>query len=162
VNDHRKALELAIRALHGDTTVKQEALLACEQALHKSPTLHRIAYRSKSLISPLGLERLLEQSKNNNQILQITGCLVHWNDNIVQILEGPPATVLGLSETIRCDHRHENFTLLSSRPINERRFGQWLMANLHVDEEDFMILATNLEGSPDRMERRIANWMKSQ
>jgi hypothetical protein len=161
MTDHRRACELAIRALEGDTSVRAEALLACQQVLEAAPALHRVIYRSRSLLTPLGLEKLLQHAQANNQVMRITGVLAHWNQNIVQIIEGPSQTVIGLLETIRTDPRHYDFMLLCSKPIAERRFGRWLMADLALQEDDFAALAANLEGSTDRMERRIAAWMKA-
>jgi hypothetical protein len=157
----RAACELAIRALEGDLGVRAEAILACQQVLEAQPALHRVIYRSRSLLSPLGLQKLLQQAQANNQLLKVTGVLAHWDGNLVQILEGPSDVIIGLLETIRCDPRHHEFMLLCSKPIAERRFGRWLMADLALQEDDFAALAANLEGSTDRLERRIANWMKA-
>jgi hypothetical protein len=157
----RAACELAIRALEDDPTVRAEAILACQQVLEDSPALHRIIYRSRSLMSPLGMEKLLQHAQANNQVLKVTGVLAHWDQQLVQVLEGPRETIIGLLQTIRCDPRHYDFTLLSSQPITRRRFGRWLMADMALDPDEFATLAANFEGSGDRLERRISAWMKA-
>jgi hypothetical protein len=161
MTDARTACQLAIRALEGDESVRVEALLACRMVVEATPALHRVVYSSRSLVSRRGLERLVNHAQASNQVLKVTGVLAHWDDRFVQILEGPSNVVTGLVQTIREDPRHENFMLLCSKPISERRFGQWLMASLELDAEQFGTLTANLEGSTDRMERRIANWMKA-
>ena len=161
MTDARTACQLAVRALEGDESCRVEALLACRMVVEATPALHRVMYSSRSLVTRRGLERIVNHAQASNQILKVTGVLAHWDDRFVQILEGPSNVVAGLLQTIREDPRHEDFMFLGSKPISERRFGQWLMASLELDAEQFATLTANLEGSTDRMERRVAALMTS-
>lgn len=88
-----------------------------------------IAYLSSStgLLSPNELARILSQSQKNNRASGITGILLYFNGNIIQVLEGEEESVNNLYEIIRQDARHTHIVQLYRKPITRRSFPDWLM-----------------------------------
>ncbi|NBW46530.1 MAG: BLUF domain-containing protein [Betaproteobacteria bacterium] len=158
MNDTRWICELALKALEGDESVKAAAILACQQHLECHPPLHRAIYRSRSLMSQDGLNAMLEHARASNHQIGVTGVLVHHKEEFIQIVEGPTSTVVGLVGTIRNDPRHDRFALLAAREVSSRKFGDWWMADLAIDADDFSALAENFAGG-DWLERKISQWM---
>ena len=82
---------------------------------------------------------LLEQARQKNLRLGITGMLLYKGGNFLQVLEGEESVVMNLYATIQSDQRHHQIMTVSKRTIAERTFGEWQMAfvNLHtVKAED--------------------------
>ena len=71
---------------------------------------------------------ILARARTNNQRSGITGALLFSDGCFAQVLEGPPDAVEAIFETIQCDPRHCEVTLLSLQPVAERSFGSWSMA----------------------------------
>lgn len=94
-----------------------------------------LVYRSiqNPVIGSAEIRDLLEEAKNFNRINNITGCLLYYNGEFVQYLEGDRLQVEGLFENIKQDWRHSEVNLLISGHINGREFEDWSMAY-----EDFM------------------------
>lgn len=80
------------------------------------------------------LVTILRQSRKNNPALNVTGILLHYDDQYFQILEGPRENVEMLFNRIGEDPRHHDVRLLFSDYAEERRFGKWAMAWAKVDE----------------------------
>jgi hypothetical protein len=110
------------------------------------------------------LAELLDQSRQNNQRLGITGILIYEHGRFLQVLEGDEAVVMRLVEKIRDDERHSGFLRLLSREIPKRQFGDWSMAYKRLDEADATIvdgLTPILESGasllPDAADRRLVD-----
>lgn len=115
-----------------------------------------IAYHSRNLIeqqtmnSAAEIQRLLEQSRDRNAQLGITGALLFNEGRFVQILEGDEASVMEVVESIRRDSRHTDIDMLPPRIMPERSFADWSMAFVGVSPQaqsyyrDFS-LRSNLE-----------------
>ncbi len=88
------------------------------------------------------LQDLLQDCRENNARLGITGMLLYGNQTFVQILEGEEQTVNTLLETIKRDPRHTNVRLLQRKPIERREYSDWSMGFKRVSGEDFK----NVEG----------------
>lgn len=71
---------------------------------------------------------LLEQAKDFNRANDITGCLLFYNHEFVQYIEGDEFIVTDLFEKIKMDRRHTDVDLLYSGNINGREFENWSMA----------------------------------
>ncbi|MDO9017261.1 MAG: BLUF domain-containing protein [Deltaproteobacteria bacterium] len=71
---------------------------------------------------------LLQQCRDNNARLGITGLLLHRNGNFLQVLEGPPDVIRSLYHRIRVDARHRGCFTLSEGTLSERMFPTWSMA----------------------------------
>lgn len=73
---------------------------------------------------------ILEKSRRNNAVANITGALMFSNGHFAQVLEGPQASVEATFERIQQDNRHGNVTVLQVRAIEKRSFANWSMAYL--------------------------------
>jgi hypothetical protein len=74
------------------------------------------------------IERILAQSRRNNQRDEVTGLLLYNGRRFLQALEGPSAAVYRTYERIRADERHRAAVMLSSKMVEQRQFGNWEMA----------------------------------
>jgi len=89
-----------------------------------------LIYRSVANLS-IGKSEVLdiwEESKNFNRTQNITGCLLYYNHEFVQYLEGEESVVEHLFGKIKMDWRHTKVCLLSSGHVNSREFEDWSMA----------------------------------
>lgn len=89
-----------------------------------------VIYRSiaDSILEQSDILHLLEQAKDFNRENDITGCLLYYDHEFVQYLEGDKVQVTGLFEKIQKDRRHNNVQLLFSGHIYSREFEDWTMA----------------------------------
>ncbi len=71
--------------------------------------------------------RLLQQSREKNVRLGVSGMLLYKDGNFIQVLEGPEKNVRDLYLTISKDHRHKGLIVLLEEKIAERRFPDWSM-----------------------------------
>ena len=90
-------------------------------------------------VSPEGLtengllEIQLEAQKHNTSI-GVTGMLVYYDREIMQILEGDQETVETLYESICHDERHTLVEVFYSGEIKQRAFSDWSMEVVVLDE----------------------------
>ena len=89
-----------------------------------------IVYRSiqNPVIGQTEIQALLEQAKDFNRANDITGCLLSYNNEFVQYIEGDKLRVEALLENIKKDWRHSEVNVLISGHINGREFENWTMA----------------------------------
>ena len=71
------------------------------------------------------LVSLLQQSRENNLRLGITGLLLYKDLDFMQVIEGEEYTMQKLSSRIERDPRHRAYTELRWEAIQERRFPDW-------------------------------------
>ena len=71
---------------------------------------------------------ILESSKLNNRLNNITGYLYYDGQRFLQILEGEHELVYNLFDKIEKDPRHESVELLYEQEIETRSFPDWQMA----------------------------------
>lgn len=86
-------------------------------------------------MSTADLAELLDQSREKNARLNITGLLVYHNREFMQLLEGDKSTVFSLYETICKDPRNVQNHILYDGPIQQRSFANWSMAFLAPAEQ---------------------------
>ncbi|MEM8667068.1 MAG: BLUF domain-containing protein [Planctomycetota bacterium] len=87
-----------------------------------------------NLMEGKALQNLLEQSRENNQRLEITGLLLYKGGNFMQMLEGDQQTVLALYERIKQDERHKGVIRIMMGLQSNRIFDQWSMGFKEMDE----------------------------
>ena len=93
-------------------------------------------YSSRSLLKGTAEDCLakvadiLRASRANNPKAGLTGMLLFNGSTFLQVLEGPVAGIERLYETITCDHRHEEITLIDLISIEVRDYEAWSMASL--------------------------------
>jgi hypothetical protein len=92
--------------------------------------LERLVYRSKAThkLGSLHLFNLLSLCREKNKRMEITGHLLYTEEIFVQCIEGPPASIESLWQSLLRDERHHDIELLSRGPLTERRFADWSMA----------------------------------
>lgn len=79
---------------------------------------------------------ILEKSHANNKKANITGVLCQGPGVWIQALEGERSQVNSLFARIMADRQHQNIEIMSMEEVTHRRFGQWSMALIHLDQND--------------------------
>lgn len=105
--------------------------------------LHELVYVSLATreMSIPDLTELLDQSRQKNARLGITGLLVYHKLEFMQLLEGKKDDIFSLYDTIYKDARNRQNHLMWDGPIQQRSFADWSMAFLLPGE-------LSLEGKP--------------
>ena len=77
---------------------------------------------------------LLQQSREKNYRLGITGILLYKDGSFMQMLEGEKQTVLELYRTIMSDERHKGLITVMRSDIKGRSFEDWSMGFASMDK----------------------------
>lgn len=93
---------------------------------------------SAGKMSDSDLISLLDQSREKNKRLAITGMLIYHNREFVQILEGEKNAVQELYQTIADDDRHTSVKVFYEGEIKARAFQDWTMAFKKLEPEDVL------------------------
>jgi hypothetical protein len=86
-------------------------------------------------IAASDLNDIIEAARRNNEVLGITGLLLHIDGGFLQVLEGEERTLHQVYARIRADQRHWEARLLLDREA-PRAFGQWAMGFERLTGED--------------------------
>lgn len=112
--------------------------------------MYELVYRSvaNENITPSDLLDILNEARDFNSHHDINGCLLFFNDEFVQILEGEKDDVISLFEKIKKDHRHSDVLLLNHGEKEERIFADWTMAyydlnDVNLHETDRLLFIKN-------------------
>ena len=122
----------ALRAVAAELTLQASSMEGTD--MDEAVSLHRVVYCSRNAIAEADadvgreVEAVLDASRRNNQRDGITGALVYSEGCFAQALEGPAAAVERCFGRIQRDFRHADVTVLESRPVQTRLFGDWSMA----------------------------------
>ena len=113
------------------------------------PLIH-LAYVSTAVrFMPVDeLTALLEQARQKNDRLGITGMLLYKDKSFLQVLEGEPDAVHELYQRIQRDDRHEKVKTLFDEALDTRDFPEWTMGFQNLDGTDL----SELEGYSDFLE----------
>lgn len=79
---------------------------------------------------------ILKTSREWNSHHEITGCLLYYNNQFIQIIEGEKQSVKNLYANIEKDSRHQHIILLAENQKDERFFKNWSMAFKELSESD--------------------------
>lgn len=79
---------------------------------------------------------ILKTSQENNVRKNITGCLLYYKHEFIQMLEGEPNAVKELFSTISNDARHSRVIVLAEGEKQKRVFSGWSMAYHTLSDED--------------------------
>ncbi len=79
---------------------------------------------------------ILNTARDFNSKNNITGCLLYYNDEFVQILEGDEGMVNHLFSKIEKDKRHTDIILLAKGDKEKRVFYNWSMAYHKLNNDD--------------------------
>jgi len=114
-----------------------------------SPLVHLIYVSTAT--RHFGLEELnamLDQSRANNQRLDITGVLLYKGGCFYQELEGPNDAVEAIYQKIAQDPRHTGVTKIIHEAIPKRLFSDWKMGFSDLSLDDLShIVVTNGQDS---------------
>ena len=107
-------------------------------------------------LSPAGLTdtelvELLENARLKNKQLGITGMLIYYNREIMQILEGEEGVVKALYKTISEDVRHTSANVFYQGNIEERAFSGWSMALKVLDEKTVKMITIDYKGNGQKV-----------
>ena len=86
--------------------------------------LHTILYISNTSedLTKAGLDAIFNSTQSNNSENGITGVLLHFERNFLQVLEGDSTILEPLFKTIRQDPRHKNIFIILDKKIEDRIF----------------------------------------
>ncbi len=92
--------------------------------------MFELIYRSTAIdtLKSSDILDILNTSKKWNSAHGITGCLLYYNHEFVQILEGDKMEVKNLFCQIQKDKRHTNVFLVNEDEKSDRTFKNWSMA----------------------------------
>lgn len=98
-----------------------------------------LVYLSSSvgLFSEKELQNILQQSRKNNGVHDITGMLLYCNGSIMQLLEGDQDHVQVLFNIICQDSRHSNVIKIYHQPLVKHNFTDWSMGFSTVSVKHF-------------------------
>ncbi|RZJ85547.1 MAG: BLUF domain-containing protein [Brevundimonas sp.] len=97
--------------------------------------LEEIVYASTatgSTTSLLNMATLLGEAQRNNARAGLTGALAAHDDRFFQVIEGHGQVLDGLLRRLANDPRHRDIRIIGRRPIDQRSFADWTMANATV------------------------------
>ncbi len=77
---------------------------------------------------------LLEECRETNHRLGITGMLLYKNGDFMQMLEGDKQVVMELYDAIRKDERHKDVITIMTGDIRKRNFESWSMGFCNMDK----------------------------
>jgi len=97
--------------------------------------MYSLIYASSAVqpFTPAELQNLLQVSRRNNELCDVTGMLLYKDGNFMQVLEGERAAVTAVQQKIATDPRHHGIIVLLSRDTPERQFPSWSMAFRDLD-----------------------------
>ncbi|MEL6917454.1 MAG: BLUF domain-containing protein [Bacteroidota bacterium] len=89
-----------------------------------------LVYRSiaSPIFGQVQMQEMLEKAREFNDRNGISGCLLYYDGEFIQYLEGNQVKVLKLFDKIRHDRRHSDISVLSHSQIQSREFDKWNMA----------------------------------
>ena len=80
------------------------------------------------------LDSILAQSQKNNPPRGITGMLCFTHEIFIQVIEGGRDEVCKLFNAIVRDERNVDVRILVYEEITERKFGNWTMGQVNVEQ----------------------------
>ncbi len=108
--------------------------------------MHELIYRSVAHpgINHNDILDILHTSRSFNSANDITGCLIFYNMEFIQLLEGEEPKIKELYAKIEQDRRHSPVILLMEAPKKEKAFRHWSMAYQQLNTVDLDRLSEQL------------------
>ncbi len=100
------------------------------QIAEQTQTLERLVYTSRAteVMGTLALFDLLNQARDKNARLSVTGHLLYADGVFTQCIEGPASSIEILWQSLQQDPRHTQISVIERCTVNARRFSEWAMA----------------------------------
>lgn len=107
--------------------------------------IYQLTYQSKgtSKINEEELTIILNTAISTNLKLNITGCLIYYNNFFTQILEGNKQDVLAIYDKICTDDRHHSIDLIWQNSSEKRFFDDWNMGFFSPEKESELLFVNN-------------------
>lgn len=104
--------------------------------------LYCIVYVSSawSRLEDQALETLLQDARQFNEQVRVTGVLLYSGGSFFQYLEGPLQGVTQAYARVRRSRAHHSIYELLNKPIDERVFSRWFMGLSHVPASTVLAL----------------------
>lgn len=101
------------------------------------PRLLRVTYASRAAdwLSRDDLRDIAASAQRRNAALGLTGLLLYFDNDFLQILEGAEPVVEQLYEVIEADPRNKWVTRLASERVLRRAFADWSMGCFEIGLE---------------------------
>src|SRR5690606_40352089 len=98
--------------------------------------LYQLVYKSvrNSNCDENEIQKILDSCKRNNPSKDITGVLLHTENNFIQYIEGRKE-IIDLYDLIKEDKRHSRVVLLSYGMLKECVFPSWHMGYKNIPQE---------------------------
>lgn len=107
--------------------------------------------------------RLISVVRNSD--LDLTGVLIVTRDHFAQYIEGEPASLAIVMNSICRDSRHSDLTIWDPPQLARRRFPSWRMAFFEPDDrisQTAVPILTHLNGTlPDRQRSEMLNLVQN-
>ena len=111
-----------------------------------------LLYVSDATASAGAIASIARQSRMRNRQENITGLLIFDGACFAQLVEGPKTALVSLVERLEVDPRHERMEVLSfSHSGIKRRFPNWLLGYLLVDDEGMGVRNLRTKIGPDAL-----------
>lgn len=113
-------------------------MLVISDILFLSSDMYFLIYRSEvaNQMPEDELKHLLEQSRERNKTINITGMLLFFDNKFLQLLEGEETDIKTLYADICKDTRHKNIVTLKEGDAESRLFPDWSMSFKIVSKEE--------------------------
>lgn len=100
--------------------------------------MYSIIYKSKAKpdFNSEAIFKMLLNAKNFNRKKDISGCIVYYDNQFIQLIEGQEKEVSALYESIKADERHDEVTTLIKKPVDGRLWSDWYMAFYDLSGND--------------------------
>jgi hypothetical protein len=85
------------------------------------------ASTASHLLTKAELQEMLEETRETNAKVGITGILLYEGGSFLQVLEGDQDAVMRLASRIKEHHRHKDFQILLRGTSEHRLFPNWSM-----------------------------------
>ncbi len=108
--------------------------------------MYEIVYCSKAShdLTKKDIDDILKTAHGFNAKYNITGCLLYYNREFIQILEGEKERIQDLYALIYDDDRHTDIIMLAEGEKKERTFKDWSMAYQELSDDDVLGIGKEL------------------
>jgi hypothetical protein len=139
--------------LHQDSAPWKDVRAANGRAA--SASMGVLAYRSRAVTEPsnVDLDRILANAQKRNRAEGVTGILLYERGHFFQWLEGPPASLSRVWDSILRDRRHADIQVLRENALARRFFKAWHMGFARCKTDRMHRLIESVDAPPKLLEQ---------
>ena len=99
---------------------------------------YSILYKSKAIstFQLADIQTMLNKSKRFNKANDITGLIIYYDAQFLQLIEGEEDQIKTLYDLILNDERHSDVETILSQPTNDTLWNKWSMAFYHFSDSE--------------------------